>query len=126
MKHNYLPILLMSFVLMFTACKKSENQMSETTQNAETGLEQDQRILENEKGDKVTIVYYAEGNTAAVKLTKNSDPEQKLIGKAVSQQGNPIFANEEMMWEMDEGGLSGTLTDKAGNKDKYRAPQTEE
>ena len=123
---KYFTIALLAFGLTFTACKKAENQTVETEQTEETGLEQDAKILQNEAGDQLKVVYYAEGDKAAVKLTKNSEPEQTLVAKVVSSRGNPVFANDNMMWEMDEGGLSGTLTDKAGKEEKFREPETEE
>ena len=116
-----LAILFLGLFLL-TSCKK-ENQVQSETSNPnskEVSLVQDAMKLKNDKGEEIAVTYFAEGAEVAVKLQKNGEAEQKLSAKTTSSNGNPIFTNEELMWEMTQEGKGGRLTDKAGNASEYK------
>ena len=65
-------------------------------------------------GEKITVEYFAEGTEVAVKVNKNNEGEHKLNAKGVTEGGNPLFSDGEVVWEMNSDGTSGTLTEKGG------------
>lgn len=108
--------------ITFASCTKEENkgaQQETTTQDAQESNVQDTKTLKSNTGETVKVTYFAEGGMVAVKLEKEGQPEQKLTAKTVNAQGNPIFSNEEMMWEMNSSGTGGKLTDKEGNSTTF-------
>lgn len=107
--------------LFLTACKKDQNStenISNTVENT-TSLEQKSQTLKSDNGEEISMVYYAEGNEVAVKMTKNNQ-EYKLLAKGTDENGNPIFSNQEFAWTLGEDGHQGFLMDKNGNKVKYK------
>ncbi len=108
--------------ITLASCTKEENkgaQQETTTQEAQESNVQDTKTLKSNTGETVKVTYFAEGGMVAVKLEKEGQPEQKLTAKTVNAQGNPIFSNEEMMWEMNSSGTGGKLTDKEGNSTTF-------
>jgi uncharacterized protein YcfL len=117
---------LMIFTLglfLLTACKKEE-----TTSNAATGsvkdpnevsLVQETSKLKNEKGEEIGVTYFAQGENIAVKIEQTGKPEEILIAKKINTKGEPVFANEKMMWE-GALGSGGKTTDGEGNVIQYR------
>ncbi len=108
--------------ITFASCTKEENkgaQQETTTQDAQESNVQDTKTLKSNTGETLKVTYFAEGGMVAVKLEKEGQPEQKLTAKTVNAQGNPIFSNEEMMWEMNSSGTGGKLTDKEGNSTTF-------
>ena len=108
--------------ITLASCTKEENkgaQQETTPQEAQESNVQDTKTLKSSTGETVKVTYFAEGGMVAVKLEKEGQPEQKLTAKTVNAQGNPIFSNEEMMWEMNSSGTGGKLTDKEGNSTTF-------
>ena len=117
---------LMIFTLglfLLTACKKEE-----TTSNAATGsvkdpnevsLVQETSKLKNDKGEEIGVTYFAQGENIAVKIEQTGKPEEILIAKKINTKGEPVFANEKMMWE-GALGSGGKTTDGEGNVTQYR------
>ena len=117
---------LMIFTLglfLLTACKKED-----TTSNAATGsvkdpnevsLVQETSKLKNEKGEEIGVTYFAQGENIAVKIEQTGKPEEILIAKKINTKGEPVFANEKMMWE-GALGSGGKTTDGEGNVTQYR------
>jgi hypothetical protein len=117
---------LMIFTLglfLLTACKKED-----TTSNAATGsvkdpnevsLVQETSKLKNDKGEEIGVTYFAQGENIAVKIEQTGKPEEILIAKKINTKGEPVFANEKMMWE-GALGSGGKTTDGEGNVIQYR------
>ncbi len=109
-------------VLTLGSCTKEENkeaQQETTIQETQESNVQDTKTLKSSDGETVKVTYFAEGGMVAVKLQKEGQSEVKLTAKTVNAQGNPIFSNEEMMWEMNSSGTGGKLTDKDGNSTSF-------
>ncbi|KMQ72016.1 hypothetical protein [Chryseobacterium koreense] len=113
--------LLLAALFFLNACKKESETNSISDPNSkEVSLVQEVTKLKNDKGEEVSVTYFAEGGVVAVKIQKTGDKEQKLSAKTTNAKGNPIFTNEEVMWEMTQDGKAGKLTDKAGNSSEYK------
>ena len=118
MKKLYFAIFAMLFL---TSCSKKEQNSAETTKTSSTEISQVQKplTLKNSKGENLTVTYFAEGNEVAVKIQKTGQKEQKLSAKGINKNDNPIFTNENFMWEMTQDGKAGKLSDKEGNAMEY-------
>lgn len=118
----YLTFLL-GLSLTILSCDKTAESTHATTENTaenEASLEQDARSLTNDKGEKLTVVYFAEGDMVAVKIKKDGGAEHRLSAKGVNERGEPMFSDGEYVWEMMEDGQTGKLTDKSGVTETYR------
>ncbi len=117
-------IALLAFaILTILSCdKKTESAATETGKSASTEINQVQEPLKirNDKGEEVTVVYFGEGDEVAVKIQKSGAEEQKLSARTTNGSGNPIFANDDYMWEMTMEGKGGKLTSKYGEVEEYR------
>ena len=110
-------------LFLLTACKK-ENATSNTTTGSvkdpnEVSLVQETTKLKNDKGEVIGVTYFAQGENIAVKIEQNGKPEEVLIAKKINTKGEPVFANEKMMWE-GALGSGGKTTDGQGNVTEYR------
>lgn len=115
MKKNILTILVFTTVVF--SCKKNDlsSQTVTPTENShEVSMEQAVKTLTGTNGEKLTLEYFAEGNEVAVKVNKNNEGEHKLNAKGATDRGNPLFSDGEVVWEMNDDGTSGTLTEKNG------------
>ena len=116
-----LAILIFGLFLL-NSCKKEAQTQTETSapNSKEVNLVQDAVKLKNDKGEEISVTYFAEGSEVAVKLQKTGAKEEKLSAKTTSSNGNPIFSNEEWMWEMTQEGKGGKLTSKSGETSEYK------
>ena len=110
-------------LFLLTACKK-ENTTSNTTTGSvkdpnEVSLVQETTKLKNDKGEVIGVTYFAQGENIAVRIEQNGKPEEVLIAKKINTKGEPVFANEKMMWE-GALGSGGKTTDGQGNVTEYR------
>ena len=110
-------------LFLLTACKK-ENTTSNTITGSvkdpnEVSLVQETTKLKNDKGEVIGVTYFAQGENIAVKIEQNGKPEEVLIAKKINTKGEPVFANEKMMWE-GALGSGGKTTDGQGNVTEYR------
>lgn len=117
MKTTFLTIFAAG--LLMVSCKKSEttNETALATpseNSTEISLEQDVKTMTGPNGEKITVAYFAEGSEVAVEVNKNNEGEHKLSAKGVTDSGNPLFSDGEVVWEMNSDGTSGTLTEKGG------------
>lgn len=117
MKIKFLTIIAVGLVLI--GCKKVEtatdnSEVSATANTNGISMQQDVKTLNGPNGEQLTLVYFAEGTDVAVKVNKNSEGEHKLVAKGVTEGGNPLFSDGEMVWEMNQDGQSGSLTEKGG------------
>ena len=117
MKTTFLTIFAAG--LLMVSCKKSEttNETALATpseNSTEISLEQDVKTMTGPNGEKIMVAYFAEGTEVAVKVNKNNEGEHKLSAKGVTDTGNPLFSDGEVVWEMNSDGTSGTLTEKGG------------
>ena len=117
---------LMIFTLglfLLTACKKEETTSNAATDSVkdpnEVSLVQETSKLKNEKGEEIGVTYFAQGENIAVKIEQTGKPEEILIAKKINTKGEPVFANEKMMWE-GALGSGGKTTDGEGNVIQYR------
>lgn len=114
------------FALLFlSSCNKTEpisaaSEDSNRTSPTEISQVQEPQQLQNSKGEVLKVTYFAEGNEVAVKIKKDGEAEQKLTAKTSNAAGNPIFTNDNYMWEMTQEGKAGKLSDKEGNSEEYR------
>ena len=107
------------------SCKKNQESTSSSTEIAKTksteiSQVQEAKTFKNSKGEELKVTYFAQGDEVAVKIQKTGQEEQKLLAKTSNAAGNPIFTNENFMWEMTEDGTAGKLTDKDGNTEDYK------
>ena len=115
-------IIAASFVLLLmNSCSKTESNSASTEneKSTEIGLVQKPLTLKSPTGEEISVTYFSEGDVVAVKIQKAGEEEQKLSAKTVSPSGNPIFTNEEYMWELTQEGQAGKLSDKDGNVTEY-------
>lgn len=110
-------------LFLLTACKK-ENTTNTATAGSEkdpneVSLVQETTKLENNKGEIIGVTYFAQGDNIAVKLEQEGKPDETLIAKKINTKGEPVFANEKMMWE-GALGSGGKTTDGEGNITEYR------
>ena len=116
--------MIFTFVLFLaSACTKEQNSSamelsSETKDPNEVSLEQTPLSLKSDDGHSLSVIYFAQGEDVAVKLKRDSDPEEILIAKKVSSKGDPVFTNEKLMWEGSIG-TGGKLTDVEGHVTDY-------
>ena len=115
-------ILVAGFALLLINKKTKAETNSVSTENeksTEIGLVQEPLTLKSPKGEEISVTYFSEGDEVAVKIQKTGEKEQKLSAKTVNPSGNPIFTNEEYMWELTQEGQAGKLSDKDGNVTEY-------
>ena len=112
-------------LFLLSACTK-ENTTSDATTTAgsvkdpnEVSLVQETTKLKNSKGEIIGVTYFAQGENIAVKLEQEGKPDETLIAKKINTKGEPVFANEKMMWE-GALGSGGKTTDGEGNITEYR------
>lgn len=122
MKNLYIAVFAL-FVL--NSCSKTANDPSkspEVTKTSSTEISQVQEPMKmkNDKGEEIKVTYFAEGDAVAVKLQKNGEEEQKLSAKTSNSAGNPIFTNDNYMWEMTQEGKGGKLSGKDGIAEEYK------
>lgn len=110
-------------LFLLTACKKENTTSNATTGSVkdpnEVSLVQETTKLKNDKGEVIGVTYFAQGENIAVKIEQNGKPEEVLIAKKINTKGEPVFANEKMMWE-GALGSGGKTTDGQGNVTEYR------
>ena len=110
-------------LFLLTACKKENTTNTATTGSEkdpnEVSLVQETTKLENNKGEIIGVTYFAQGDNIAVKLEQEGKPDETLIAKKINTKGEPVFANEKMMWE-GALGSGGKTTDGEGNITEYR------
>ena len=108
-------------LLLMNSCTKTESSSASTEKETSTeiGLVQEPLTLKSPKGEEILVTYFSEGDEVAVKIQKKGEEEQKLSAKTVNPSGNPIFTNEEYMWELTQEGQAGKLSDKDGNVTEY-------
>jgi ABC-type tungstate transport system permease subunit len=119
-------ILLALQLFSATACKNEvKDQPTTTSQDTkETSLEQEPKMLKNEKGETLKVIYFANGDEVAAKITKDGK-EHILKAKGTNNKGEPFFTDDTFAWEIMESGTSGRLTDKSGKFEVYK-PEVEQ
>lgn len=122
MKKLYVAIFA---VLLLSSCSKTEKNSGDSSINSKTPSTEVSQVqepmkLQNSKGDEIEVIYYALGDAVAVKIQRNGKPEEKLSAKTSNAAGNPIFTNENYMWEMTQEGKGGKLSDKEGHSEEYK------
>ena len=110
-------------ILSVASCKQSTTENASESASAEAELVQKPLEFKNDAGENLTVTYYSEGDLVAVKLTPIDGGEQRLVAKTVNHSGNPIFTNENYMWEIVQDGQAGKLSNKSGKTIEYRLTQ---
>ncbi len=118
MKNLILTFACLAFAL---SCTKENQKIEASSEQNEVEIHsrQETQILHSSKGDTLRVTYLALGDKVAVEIQKNQEPGRKLEAKTVSTTGNPVFADEELKWEMGTGNIGGKLSDAEGNAMKY-------
>ncbi|MBW8359719.1 MAG: hypothetical protein K0M63_07980 [Weeksellaceae bacterium] len=117
MKSNLFTYLLLA--VMAVSCSKTEDK-NVPNSATEPALVQEAQTLKCENGSSLTAVYFADGDQVAVKIKKDTEPEQTLAAKGTNEKGEPFFANETYTWELMENGQAGKLSDKEGKGCVYK------
>ncbi|ACU06565.1 hypothetical protein FIC_00089 [Flavobacteriaceae bacterium 3519-10] len=113
-------IILGAFAFfVLAACTKSAEGNGAENKTIEAELVQKPVEFKNASGEAISVTYYSEGDVVAVKITPQGKAEQKLVAKTVNRNGNPVFTNDQYMWEITQDGQAGTLSDGAGNTTEY-------
>ena len=110
-------------LFLLSSCEKNEKTDTievSTGAYKEPSQEQEPMKIKNESGEELTVTYFAEGDMIAVKIEKPGEAAQKLSAKTTNAAGNPIFTNENYMWELTEEGKGGKLSDKEGKSSEYK------
>lgn len=107
-------------VFLMASCSKTDEKTGETTTEVSSGLVQSPIVLKSAAGEELSVTYYSEGDLVAVKVQKAGEAEEKLLAKTVNHAGNPIFSNDNYMWEITNDGQGGKLSDKAGKAVDYK------
>ena len=100
--------------------KKTEQTTIEDKDNKEVSQVQKAQPLQNAQGEKIEVVYFAEGDVVAVRVKTVEGKEVKLSAKGTNDKGNPLFTDGKYVWEMNEDGHSGKLTDEKGETKEYQ------
>lgn len=121
---NVVTSLAFLMAVFLVSCKQSSNSTDATSTEAKAGneevsLEQKPLELKDDQGKSVTVIYFAKGDQVAVRL-KLDGKEHELVAKGVTKAGNPIFTDEEVMWEMLADGHSGKLTKKDNTSSVFK------
>lgn len=113
--------LLSCILFVMNSCTKNETAATADAdrKSGEVALVQEPLKLKNLKGEEISVTYFSEGDKVAVKIQKAGEEEQKLSAKTVNPSGNPVFTNENYMWEITQEGKAGKLSDKDGNVTEY-------
>lgn len=122
MKNLYAAVLALFLLNSCTKDEQNSQNSAEINKTASTEISQVQKPLKlkNSKGEELSVTYLAEGDMVGVKIQKPGQDAQKLSAKTTNLSGNPIFSNENYMWEMTHEGKAGKLSDKDGNASEYQ------
>lgn len=113
-------------ILVLSSCSKSEENNTTKTEVAEQELVQKPLEFKNAAGEAISVTYYSEDDVVAVKIEIAGEGAQNMVAKTVNHSGNPIFTNEEFMWEIVKDGQAGKLSDKSGKTTEYiQSPQAD-
>lgn len=116
-------LILTLGLFLLTACTKENTTVNATARSVkdpnEVSLVQETTKLKSDNGDVIGVTYFAQGENIAVKIEQDGKPEEILVAKKINTKGEPVFANEKMMWE-GALGAGGKTTDGAGNVVQYR------
>lgn len=114
-------VLTFACLALAWSCTKENQQVNASSQQneVETHSRQETQILHSSKGDTLRVTYLALGDKVAVEIQKNKEPTRQLEAKTISTTGNPVFADQELKWEMGTGNVGGKLSDANGNGMKY-------
>lgn len=119
-------LIISLFSLVFSCSKenKTEDASGNNTENvAEDKTEtlvQPEVVMVSDEGNQVKVIYFAEGNQVAVKITKGNEAQKTFHALGSSEKGNPIFSDGKNKWEITGDGASGILTEENGTKTIYK------
>ena len=117
MKNYKIKFATLYLAIFLISCGKKEIRNDAVdTQNT---LEQKPVILSDSAGNKISVTYFAKDDEVAVKLIKDEEL-MILTAKGTNQNGEPIFSNEKVAWQIMEDGHSGRLFSKNGNVTIYK------
>ena len=119
MKTKYVAIFAFS-LLLFSCEKKTESTTTDHKSSNEVSQVQKAQPLQNAQGEKIEVTYFAEGDQVAVKIKMTDGEECTLSAKGVNDKGNPLFTDGKCIWEINEDGHSGKLTDEKGETKEYQ------
>lgn len=101
MKNYKIKFATLYLAIFLISCEKKEiHNDAVDTQNT---LEQKPVILSDSTGNKISVTYFAKDDEVAVKLIKDEEL-MELTAKGTNQNGEPIFSNEKVAWQITEDG----------------------
>jgi len=123
MKKTFILSVLILLTQFYISCKSEQKQIENVETNDSNpvfneNLEQPPLVLQNKEGIKMEITFFAKEDEVAVKILMD---EQIWIldSKGLNDKGNPIFSNQNYMWELFPDMKSGQLTDESGNSSVF-------
>lgn len=123
MKKTFILSVLILLTQFYISCKSDQKQIENVETNDSNpvfneNLEQPPLVLQNKEGIKMEIIFFAKEDEVALKMLMD---EQIWIldSKGLNDKGNPIFSNQNYMWELFPDMKSGQLTDESGNSSVF-------
>lgn len=123
MRKIFIVSILILFSQFYNSCESDQKQIEKVEANDSNpvfneNLEQPPLVLQNKEGVKIEITFFAKEDEVAVKMLMY---EQIWIldSKGLNDKGNPIFSNQNYMWELFPDMKSGQLTDESGNSSVF-------
>lgn len=123
MKNVIIKLMLMVLTSMLIACKSETTKIERSEKNeseisTKDDLEQAPLLLKNKNGEQIKITFFAKDDEIAIKLLIK-DELSTLESKGLNDKGNPIFSDQNYLWELFADMKSGQLTDREGNISLY-------
>lgn len=123
MKNVIIKLMLMVLTSMLIACKSEttkieRSEKDESEISTKDDLEQAPLLLKNKNGEQIKITFFAKDDEIAIKLLIK-DELSTLESKGLNDKGNPIFSDQNYLWELFADMKSGQLTDREGNISLY-------
>lgn len=123
MKNVIIKLMLMVLTSMLIACKSEttkieRSEKDESEISTKDDLEQAPLLLKNKNGEQIKITFFAKDDEIAIKLLIK-DELTTLESKGLNDKGNPIFSDQNYLWELFADMKSGQLTDREGNISLY-------
>lgn len=123
MKNVIIKLMLMVLTSMLIACKSEttkieRSEKDESEISTKDDLEQAPLLLKNKNDEQIKITFFAKDDEIAIKLLIK-DELSTLESKGLNDKGNPIFSDQNYLWELFADMKSGQLTDREGNISLY-------
>lgn len=115
-------IILSAMVLFTLSCKDTQGgEGAKASTEASKDNDMTTNInYTNDAGEKIQIIYFADGDVAGVKLKKGDAPEKTLKAVTDAHTHNATFSDGKISWEVTNQNTAGEYTDENGKKSVYK------